>query len=160
MSSLPKEIVETLRKHPKGLVVPTRFADGHGVDAVTFYRAEEIPSVTLWVSMDNYIDNYDETESNTGLHYGIEAFDLLSRVPGYRAFGILVWLRTCNEFATCDDDHCVLRSFPSVTLQDVLQSPELYINAGWYPDRVENKLVRPWSDPLYDGVVAVEDPWS
>ena len=31
---------------------------------------------------------------------------------------------------------------------------------SWYPDRVENKLIRPWSDPAFEGIVGVEDPWS
>jgi hypothetical protein len=34
--SLPNELAETLRKNPGGLILPTRFADGHGVEKVTF----------------------------------------------------------------------------------------------------------------------------
>ena len=160
MSCLPSELAETLRKNPDGLVLPTRFEDGHGVERATFYRIENVPRVTLYVSMDDYIENYGETAANTGLHYGVEAFDLLSDVPAYQAFGIFVWLEKAAEFATFDEDHSVLRSFPKVTWSEIQKTPELYINAGWYPDRVSNKLVRPWSDPLYEGIVGVADPWS
>ncbi len=158
--SLPNELAETLRKNPGGLILPTRFADGHGVEKVTFYRIEDVPRVTLYVSTDDYIDNYGETAANTGLYYGVEAFDLLADIPGYRAFGIFVWLVKAAEFATYDEDHCVLRSFPQVTWTEIQKAPERYINAGWYPDRVANQLVRPWSDPLYEGIVGSEDPWS
>ncbi len=160
MNPLPSEVIETLSGHPDGFLLKTQFEDGHGLASVKFHKPHEIPQVTLYVSMDDYIDNYGETAVNTGLHYGVEAYDLLSSVPGYNAFGVFVWLKKTAEFATYDEDHCVLRSFPAVTWPEILRTPEQYINGSWYPDRVENKLIRPWSDPAFEGIVGVEDPWS
>ena len=114
---------------------------------VRFYPLHEVCEIELRIEADEYVDNYDERMTGIGgTYYEIPAIDLLKHVPGYRSFGVFAWIPCIKEFGTYDDDHGVLRTFPTKSWDDILTSPEKYINCLWYPDGMENHLVRPWAD--------------
>ena len=157
MKNLPSDFQNWLQSRSGNLTITP--VDGY-IQAVTFHQLVDIISLPLYVSIDEYIENYSEkSEHLAGNYYPVSAYDLLKDVSGYSPVGALVWIPLIGEFATYDNDHCVLRSFPMVTWQDIIKSMAQFIDCQWYPDRVENKLVRPWDDARFSSVIPTKEPW-
>ena len=150
MQLIPESLAHSLRAAKDGLEIDALYGAEFKLKPVRFYPLSEIREIELRIEADEYIDNYDEKMTGiAGSYYTVPAIDLLKHVPGYGSFGLFVWLTDTREFRTYDDDHGVLRSFPDKSWDDILATPEKYINCSWYPDGIENHLVRPWSDSRF-----------
>ncbi len=159
MNKLPTELVEKLKSTSGNFKLTTVLHEELGEETITFRELDEIAIATLYVEVDEYIENYgDQSTELAGNYYPISGYDLLLDFPGYRAFGVLVWLPGTLEFATYDEDHCVLRSFPNCGFNDILKNPKRFFNCMWYPDEFENHLVRPWDDERFGEIVPTKTP--
>ena len=160
LMKLPPELIESLSSVDGNYQLTSKVCDEIGIESVTFHKLDAINPITFYVNVDEYIENYsDESHDLAGNYYPIEALDLLREVPGYRAFGILVWIPRISEFASFDEDHCVLRSFPGKTWKDIVANPKGFINCLWYPDQIDNHLVRPWNDKRFDSTPTKNPIW-
>lgn len=158
MKDLPPSLVAALESD-EPLRLPARFPDGHGNDPVTFHQLAEVRLIQLYVDASEYIENYGELEKTLDeMYFPFSAYDLLSDVPGYNPVGTLIWLPTIEQFGSCDTDHGVLYSFPTITWPQIVASPEGYINCQWYPERVANELIRPWRDERFANSVPTTEP--
>ena len=159
MKNLPRELTQCLESSDSNFKLSTVLHESNGVQTITFRKLDEIKAVALHVSVDEYIENYsDKSHDLAGNYYPIDAFDLLLEFPGYHAFGILVWIPAISEYATYDEDHCVLRSFPNKTFADILENPKRFFNCMWYPEKHENHLVRPWKEKRFEFVTPTKEP--
>ena len=156
---IPHDLHQALISQDGKYKLTTILHDEIGKETITFRKPDEIELAVLYVNVDEYIENYQEPSTNlAGYYYPIEAYDLLSEFPRYRAFGVLVWVPSVSEFATYDEDHCVLRSFPNATFSNIIDNPKRFFNCMWYPDDFENHLVRPWSDDRFTNIVPTKEP--
>ena len=150
MHLIPESLAKSLQAVEGGLEIDAFYAAEFKLKPVRFYPLNELREIKIRIEADEYIDNYEEKMTGiAGTYFEIPAVDLLQHVPGYRSFGVFVWLTDTKEFGTYDDDHGVLRSFPGKSWDDILTTLEKYINCQWYPDGIENHLVRPWMDNRY-----------
>jgi len=155
MTDLLNDFQSWLRAQGRDLVIPL---DGY-IRSATFRPMAQIKKVDLFVSVDEYIDNYsDDSHHLSGNYYPVPAYDLLAEIWGYPSTCVFVWLPSIDQFATFDDDHCVLRSFPDVSWNDIHSSLGKYIDCQWYPDRVENELIRPWNDKRFSESTPTKSP--
>lgn len=159
MKNLPLDLIRTLESVESNFKLSTVLHEELGTETITFRTLGKISQTLLYVNVDVYIDNYsDDSTDLAGNYYPVEAFDLLSDFPRYHAFGILVWIPQLSEYATYDEDHCVLRSFPNSTFSDILENPKRFFNCLWYPDEYENHLIRPWNDERFGTIVPTKQP--
>ena len=157
--NLPPDLVSTLTSIDGNFKLTVVLHEENGSQTITFRTLEEINKVVLYVNVDEYVDNYGDSPTHlAGNYYPIEAYDLLSDFPGYRAFGILVWIPGISEFGAYDEDHCVLRTFPNKSFTNLLENPRGYFNCMWYSDEFENHLLRPWDDSRFESVAPTKEP--
>jgi hypothetical protein len=155
MKEIPNEFLDWLQERGSDLVVTL---DGY-IKSAIFHPLADIKEVDLFVSVDEYIDNYsDDSDHLSGNYYPVPAFDLVAEIWGYPAEHVLVWLPSIRQFATFDDDHGVLRSFPDVSWNELASSLGKYIDCQWYPDRIPNELIRPWNDERFKKLTPTKNP--
>ncbi len=163
IDQLPVELEQELRAaaaiEPKRISLEARFADGRGNQPVTVYLPNEIQLVRLWLYLPEYCENWSDPFPSSDVYYGVDVVDLLETVPSYDPTGVLCWIPALNRFGTYDSSHCVMHSFPGATWTMIRESSARYVNAQWFPDRVDCELVRPWDDESFSDVPQSDDPW-
>ena len=117
------------------------------LEQVTFIEIEKLRISKFVLSTGDYYLNYGEPGTDPNAFYEIEGVDLLSKTPGYWPDGILIWFPQFKQFGAHDSDHEIIRLFPQdVGWKEIRADLGKYVNALWYPNRVDNELLRPWAD--------------
>lgn len=69
--------------------------------------------------------------ANTNQYYCGVAVDLLKKSDNYPPKGILTWLPDWATFATWDNSHDDLITFPGISWNTIAENPLPYLNAQW-----------------------------
>lgn len=152
---LPISFKKWLISNHDRLVVPL----GGYIESVRFRCLEDVEPIILNISVDEYATNHTEVPSHLkGNYYPVPAVDLLAEVSGYYADGVLVWVPMISEFATYDNDHCVLRSFPKKSWDEIVKSLEQFIDSQWNQECQQSELVCPWNDSRFSSLIPTKTP--
>ena len=81
----------------------------------------------VWVEP---LQKNDPHYGETG-YYVVPAISLVHECEGYDPEFILLWLPNDGFFGTWDSDHWILKVFPGVNWQNIVNNPIPFINAQW-----------------------------
>jgi hypothetical protein len=123
------------------------------VEEATFFSIDELSLQTFELCTYEYYLNHGEPGENPDLCYPIVGFDIIKTLKGYTPEGILVWFPRFSEYGAWDSDHWIITMMPGLTWADIQADAGKYVNAQWYPERVNHYLLRPWADSRCNDLV-------
>ncbi|MCP4524588.1 MAG: hypothetical protein GY833_01550 [Aestuariibacter sp.] len=138
--NLPQDLVEFLQADRQLKYNPSRCEAGH----IVLLPLNQLSLGEVYIDSEESILAKSDPHVGERGYYTVPAVNLVADCDGYDPKGILIWLPDLELFATWDYDHWDIRVFPDVTWIDIVSNPVKYINAQWYPDKVDNELLIPW----------------
>ncbi len=144
---IPDGLVQFLEKHSKERIECDPAIKGNvEVDWFTTFAPEELCITTFEIDTYEYHLNHDEPGEDPELRYGITGIDLINGCGEYNPEGILIYFPQFSEFGSWDCDHAIITMYPDASWETIRDNLFNYVNGQWYPDRVNQYLLRPWAD--------------
>ena len=116
------------------------------VEGVVLFGIKELSVQNFKLSTSEYFSNYDEPGEDPESIYDITGIDLIKEIENYSPDGVLIWFPQFAEYGSWDCDHGLITIFPDISWTEIVKDPGKYVNAQWYPERVNHYLLRPWTD--------------
>lgn len=139
MDDIPKELIEYLAIQENRCIT---MSEGE-IRRVNFYAPEDIKKKTFDVnSYELFLNGLLENDPDEIKEF--VGYDLIQEVNDYDPEGILIWFIDLEMYGTWDCDHHRIFVFPNKSFLDIMTKPSIYINALWYPEKVENHELNPW----------------
>ena len=98
-----------------------------------------------------YIDSEDslisdQGDPNQGMQgfYQVPIVDLVAEAEFYSPEGLLFWQPGLGVYGSHDCDHADAVIFPGAGWTDIVNDPARFINAQWYPGKVNCENLVPW----------------
>ncbi len=146
IESIPEDLRKYLAKNRKNLTLTWPGTLQQEVPAVGLFSLDELRFRIFDIDTWEYYNNHHEPGKDPELRYRLRGIDLIKDVDDYLPDGILIWFPQFKEYGTWDGDHGIITMLPGVTWTEISRNAGKYVNAQWYPDRVNHYLLRPWSD--------------
>ena len=127
------------------------------VERVFFFRIEELSLHNFELSTYEYFSNHSEPGKDPESVYDISGVDLIKEIENYSPDGVLIWFPQFAEYGSWDCDHGLITMFPDVSWTEIMNDPGKYVNAQWYPERVNHYLLRPWTDKRCANLIPKEN---
>jgi hypothetical protein len=144
---LPNSFVQFLEKHSnKRIECPPALKDKVEIDWFTTFSPEQLCMAAFEIDTYEYYVNHDEPGKDPELRYAITGIDLINGCENYTPEGILIYFPQFSEFGSWDCDHAIITMYPGVSWEKIQANIFDYVNGQWYPDKVDNYLLRPWAD--------------
>ncbi len=144
---IPNSLVHFLEKHSKKKIEYTHAVKVNlEVKWFTVFSPNELRVTNFEIYTGEYYLNHDEPGEDPELRYEIPGIDIINGCESYDPEGILVYFPQFSEFGSWDCDHLIITMYPNASWEFIQKDLFNYVNGQWYPDRVNNYLLRPWAD--------------
>lgn len=141
---IPSDLKKYLNT-PCGRHMKFRFGE---IQEVELFSLEELVLKTFDVQTDHYRLNGEYLEDSNQV-YEYRGLDLVKSCNSYSPEGILIWFIDLFSYGAWDYDHHTIMLFPEISWTEILEEPEIYFNAHWYPKNVDHVYVKPWEYSNY-----------
>ena len=119
-----------------------RFRFGE-VREIELFSADELDEKVFDVQTSHYYLNGEYPEDDNA-KFEYRGLDLVKSCSGYSPVGVLIWFVDLSSYGSWDCDHHTIMTFPEVTWSEILEEPDIYFNAQWYPRNVDHEYLKPW----------------
>jgi len=152
-SLIPDGLVQFLQKHSREKIECDEATKGNvEISWFSTFSPEELRITAFEIDTYEYHLNYGEPGQDPELRYGVTGIDLINGCEGYDPEGILIYFPQFSEFGSLDCDHAIIIMYPDASWETIRDNLFNYVNAQWYPDRVNHYLLRPWADDRCKGL--------
>ena len=114
------------------------------VEEIVFFGIEDLSLQNFKLSTYEYYSNHDEPGDDPEQFYDISGINLIKEIENYAPDGVLIWFPQFAEYGSWECDHGIVTMLPNISWTEILYDPAKYVNASWYPERVDHYLLRPW----------------